>query len=59
MYPGIQTSSQQLFAVVGSTFVSEHHSDEIHRYLPLPEAGDFVVNFDELLKALRAVLCLR
>jgi hypothetical protein len=60
MYSAIETSSQQIFAVVGSAYISEHHSDETHHYLPLSEKREFnVVNFDELLKALRAALSLR
>ena len=54
-----ETSNQQIFAVVSSAYISEHHSDETHRYLPLAEARDFTVDFGALLKSLRAVLSLR
>ena len=57
MHPAVDISNQNFFAVIGSAYVSEHHIDETHRYLPLSERR--VVNFDEVLKALRAALSLR
>ena len=53
MYSVIETSSQQFFAVVGSAYISEHHGDEMHRYLP---ASDKSFHFDQILKALRSAL---
>jgi hypothetical protein len=53
MYPVTDTSNQQIFAVVGSAYVSEHHSDDSQRYLPAPESKGI---FDEILKALRSAL---
>lgn len=50
-----ETSSQQIFAVVGSAYVCEHHGDELHRYLPASERnGTFRQNVDEVLKTLRS-----
>jgi hypothetical protein len=48
------THSNQIFAVVGSAYVSENHSDELHRYLPAPEAQG--INFDDILSKLRSAL---
>ena len=60
MHTAIETSSQQMFAVVGSAYVSEHHGDELHRYLPASErTGTFNLNFDEVLKVLRSALSCR
>lgn len=57
MYSAVETSSQQIFAVVGSSYISEHHGDELHRYLPVSERkGSFNLNFDEVLKTLRSAL---
>jgi hypothetical protein len=52
-----QTSSQQIFAVVGSAYISERHGDEMHRHLPPKESGA-IGRFDKLLKALRTALSL-
>jgi hypothetical protein len=57
MHPAVDISNQNFFAVIGSAYVSEHHIDEAHRYLPFSDRR--VVNFDEVLKALRAALSLR
>ena len=53
------TATSQFFAVVGSAQISEHHSDEIHRYFVLPERHGFAVDFAKMLQALRAALSLR
>ena len=53
MYPITETSTQQIFAVVGSTYVSEHHGDEMHRYLPKLEGEGA---FEEILGKLRSAL---
>jgi len=58
MYTTIQTSAQQIFAVVGSAYISERHSDEEHRYL-LPLEPKFQINFEQALKTLRSAFCLR
>jgi hypothetical protein len=56
-----QTTSQFLGSsiVIGSSYVPEQHSDETQRYLPRPEKHSFAVNFDQMLKTLRAALSLR
>jgi hypothetical protein len=46
--------SNQIFAVVGSSYVWEHHNDELQRYLPAPETEG--INFDGLLNKLRSAL---
>jgi hypothetical protein len=45
--------AQQNFAVVGSAYISEHHSEEVHRYLPSFENEGV---FDEILRKLRSAL---
>ena len=59
MHSVIQTHSQQMFALVGSAYIAEHHADEMHRYLSPSESRKFAADFDELLKFLRAALSLR
>lgn len=55
-----QTTSQMLGSVViGGLYVPEQHGDEIERYLPRPEKRSFAVDFDQMLKGLRAALWLR
>jgi len=58
MHPTIETSTHQIFAVVGSTYISERHSDEVHRYLPISEAK-FHIDFEVVLRTLRSALALR
>lgn len=53
MFTLTETTTQQIFSVVGSAYVSEHHGDEIHRYLPRIESEGA---FDEILRRLRAAL---
>jgi hypothetical protein len=57
MYPTTQNFIP--LAVFGAGYVQEQHGDEKHRYLPCRDERSFVVNFDELLKKLRAALSLR
>jgi len=45
--------------IFGSGYVHDQHSDETHRYLPPTEQHDFVVDFNAVIKALRAALSLR
>ena len=52
-------STNQLQTVFGGGYVQEHHSDGVHHYLPPAEKREFVVNFDDVIKALRAALSLR
>lgn len=59
MYSVLDTSSQQMFSVVGSAYISERHSDERHSYFPAPEGSYFNIDFDELLAGLRSALSLR
>jgi len=49
----------QLHTIFGNGYVPEQHRDETQRHLPPTEHREFVVNFDELLKRLRAALSLR
>jgi hypothetical protein len=53
MYSVTHSSSQQIFAVVGSAYISEHHSDDSRRYLTTAESEGL---FDEILNALRSAL---
>lgn len=48
-----------MHTVFGGGYIPEQHSDETHRHLSLPENRSPVVNFGELLKALRSALSLR
>jgi hypothetical protein len=48
-----------LQTIFGSGYVPEQHGDEAPRYLPAAEKCEHVLNFDELLKALRFALSLR
>ena len=58
MHPTIQTHSQMITgSIFGSAFVHEHHSSEGYYFAPSEERG-FVVDFAEILKALRAALSL-
>jgi hypothetical protein len=59
MHPAIEISNQNFFDVISSAYVSEHHIDETHRYLPPSEQHAFAVDFGEVLKALRSALSLR
>jgi hypothetical protein len=43
----------QAHTVFGGGYVLEQHGDETHRYLPASERYEFVVDFTEVLKALR------
>jgi hypothetical protein len=47
-------ASNQIFSVVGSTYISENHRDDLDRYLPVSEAKG--INFDDLLSKLRSAL---
>ena len=47
-------TSNQIFAVVGSTYVSEHHGDELQRHLPASETEG--IDLDALLNKLRSAL---
>jgi hypothetical protein len=49
-------STNQLHTVFGSGYVSEQHADGSRGHLPPSEEREFVVDFDDLLKALRAAL---
>ena len=49
----------QLQTIFGNGYVPEQRGDEAHRFLPPPEQRELVVDFSELLKALRAALSLR
>jgi len=49
------TSSQLLYAVVNSTYLSERHTNEMHRYLQRGDS-ELLVDFSETLKALTSAL---
>jgi len=44
--------------IFGSGYVPEQHQDESRRHLPLPATRGPLINFDELLRKLRAALSL-
>lgn len=57
MHPVIETSGNFMVgSVFGSAYVSEHHFDDAHRYLP-PSNREHVCG--EILKALRSALSIR
>jgi len=58
MYCNTQNFTQA-HTIFGGGYVPEQHGDDTHRHLPVSEKRDFVVDFAELLKALRATLSLR
>jgi hypothetical protein len=58
MYLAAQ-SSVQLQTIFGGGYVPEQHNDATHRYLPAAEPHEFVVDFDAIMKVLRAALSLR
>jgi hypothetical protein len=45
--------------IFGSGYLTEHHAGEKRHFLPPPEPHEFVINFEELLRRLRAALSLR
>jgi hypothetical protein len=49
------TSSQLLYAVVNSAYLSERDPDEMHHHLQ-PRDGERLVDFSETLKALASAL---
>jgi hypothetical protein len=51
--------SYQLQTIFGGGYVPEQRGDETHSYLPTSETGEFGINFDYVLKVLRAALSLR
>jgi hypothetical protein len=57
MYPTQNFTPLQ--TIFGAGYVAEQHADEAQGYLPPSEPREFAVNFDELLKTLRAALSLR
>ena len=58
MHPTIQTSTQIIAgSMFGSSFIHEHHSDERQYFAP-SEERELVIDFAEILKALRAALSL-
>ena len=48
-----------LQTVFGGGYVPEQHSDEAHRYLAPTEKREFSVDFEMVIKGLRAALSLR
>ena len=59
MRPISTQSSNQLHDLFGGTYIPERRGDETYRYLPPTEKREFVVDFDAVIKALRAALSLR
>jgi hypothetical protein len=57
MYPTQHFTPLQ--TIFGAGYVAAQHADEAQGYLPPSEPREFAVNFDELLKTLRAALSLR
>ena len=49
----------QAHTIFGGGYVPEQHSDDTHRYFVPSESHVFVVDFAEVLKALRAALSVR
>jgi hypothetical protein len=49
----------QAHTIFGGGYVPEQHGDDTRRYLAPAESREFVVDFAEVLKALRAALSLR
>jgi hypothetical protein len=49
----------QAHTIFGSGYVPEQHGDDTRRYLAPSESREFVVDFTEVLKALRAALSLQ
>ncbi len=59
MHPTIQTSTQIIAgSVFGAAFIQERHNEQSH-YCGAPEKTSSVINFAEILQALRAALSLR
>jgi hypothetical protein len=59
MHPAIQTSTQIIAgSVFGSAFVHELHGEDRHYFAP-SEGRDLVIDFAEILRALRAAFSLR
>ena len=58
MYPSTQ-SFAPLQTVFGGGYILEQHSDEANRHLPQAEKHEFPIDFDAVIKALRAALSLR
>lgn len=58
MHPTTQ-SSMQLQTIFGGGYVQEQHSDATHRHFLAAERREFVVDFDAIMKVLRAALSLR
>jgi hypothetical protein len=60
MHPSVATSNQTIQnSIIGSAYVHEEHLDQEHCYLAHTEAREFVADFSQILKALRAALSLR
>ena len=51
--------SHQLTTIFGGGYIPEQHGEDAHFHLPPLEGGPLALNFDDLLKALRAALSLR
>lgn len=49
----------QANTIFGGGYMPEQHGDEADRYLPPMDKNQFVVDFSQLMKALRATLSLR
>ena len=46
-------------SIFGGGYVFDIHGDDTHRYFPPAEKHEFVVDFEAVIKALRAMLSLR
>jgi hypothetical protein len=59
MYLSTTQSFTHVPTVFGSGYVPEQHADGAHSYLPASERSELSVDFDRLIKSLRAMLSLR
>jgi hypothetical protein len=55
----ITQTSCQLHSIFGGGYVLEQHDDDTPRYLPASDDNESIVDFAEVLKALRAALFLQ
>jgi len=59
MYLSTTQSFTQVPTLFGSGYVPEQHADVAHSHLPASERRELAVDFDRLIKSLRAMLSLR
>ena len=59
MYLSTSQSFTQVPTLFGSGYVPERHADRTHSYYLASERTELSVDFDRLIKSLRAMLSLR